>query len=136
MKQVIASPSDHPGGLEAERSGHFGHCDAFTLVELGEGKVLSSRVLPNGAHATGGCLGPVQALRREGATSIIVKGIGGRPLMGFLEAGIEVLVGPGSRVGDVVQAFLAGEVRPIDGSGVCGGHGHGHAHGHSGGCGH
>lgn len=30
----IAIPSNSPGGLEADRSDHFGHCDVFTIVDL------------------------------------------------------------------------------------------------------
>ena len=34
--KTVAIPSQHPGGLEALRSGHFGHCDVFTLVKIGK----------------------------------------------------------------------------------------------------
>ncbi len=123
---VIAIPSMAPGGLEAPRSGHFGRCDAFTLVAVTDGRAVSTRVVPNVDHTEGGCLVPVQLLYREGATAVVVAGIGMRPLMGFQQAGIEVLVGPGERVADVVDAYLQGEVRPIADGDVCGAHGHGH----------
>lgn len=58
--RVVAFPSFAPGGLEAPRAGHFGHCEVFTLVRVEEGK----------------------------ATDIVVAGIGRRPLLGFQEAGI------------------------------------------------
>ena len=126
MKEtVIAVPSMAPGGLDAPRSGHFGRCDAFTLVSILEGQVVGSRVVPNGEHSEGGCLVPVQLLSREGASSVVVAGIGMRPLMGFQNAGIQVLVGPGERVRDVVAAYLTGAARPIDDSDVCGPHHHG-----------
>ena len=35
---VIAIPSMTPGGLDAYRSGHFGRCDSFTLVEIKAGQ--------------------------------------------------------------------------------------------------
>ena len=122
---VIAIPSMTPGGLDAYRSGHFGRCDSFTLVEIKAGQVLGQRVVPNVEHVEGGCLVPVQLLSREGATSVVVAGIGMRPLVGFQNAGIDVMVGPGERVRDVVDAFLAGTVRPIADSDVCGAHHHG-----------
>jgi predicted Fe-Mo cluster-binding NifX family protein len=122
---VIAIPSMSPGGLDAYRSGHFGRCDAFTLVEIKAGQVLGDRVVPNVEHTEGGCLVPVQLLSGAGATSVVVAGIGMRPLMGFQSAGIAVMVGPGQRVRDVVQAFLAGAVRPIADADVCGAHHHG-----------
>jgi predicted Fe-Mo cluster-binding NifX family protein len=122
---VIAVPSEAPGGLDALRSGHFGRCDAFTLVTLKDSRVVGSRVVPNGEHQEGGCLVPVQLLSREGATAIVVGGIGARPLQGFQSMGIEVLVGAGERVRDVLDAYAAGGLRPIAGSDVCGAHHHG-----------
>ncbi|MBI5440625.1 MAG: NifB/NifX family molybdenum-iron cluster-binding protein [Deltaproteobacteria bacterium] len=122
---LIAVPSMAPGGLDAQRSGHFGRCDAFTLVSIREGAVVGSRVVPNAEHSEGGCLVPVRILHREGARSVVVGGIGMRPLMGFQDAGIQVLVGPGERVRDVVDAYLSGLVRPIGDSDVCGAHSHG-----------
>lgn len=121
---VIAIPSMSPGGLGALRSGHFGRCDAFTLVEVVTGQVSEARVVANVDHTEGGCLVPVQLLRREGATAIVVAGIGTRPLMGFQNAGITVMVGPGERVHDVIEAFLTGGVRPIGDSDVCSAHHH------------
>ena len=38
----IAIPSVNNGGLDGQRSGHFGHCDVFTLVDAQAG-VLSPR---------------------------------------------------------------------------------------------
>jgi len=33
----IAIPSEGEGGLDGMRSGHFGHCDVFTFVDLEDG---------------------------------------------------------------------------------------------------
>jgi len=123
--QVIAVPSMYPGGIEAGRSGHFGRCDVFTLVSMKNGEVESVRAVPNAEHAEGGCLVPVQILYQAGATSLVVAGIGMRPRMGFAEAGIEVLVGPGETVGEVIEAYKAALVRPIADSDLCGAHAHG-----------
>ena len=94
-QKVLAIPSMAPGGLEANRSGHFGRCDVFTMIHLDDGKVGKCRVVSNVEHSEGGCLVPVQLLEKEGATSIVVGGIGMRPLMGFKSVGIDVLVGKG-----------------------------------------
>ena len=120
--QVIAIPSMHPGGLEAGRSGHFGRCDVFTLVSMKNGEVESVRTVPNAEHSEGGCLVPVNILSRAGATSLVVAGIGMRPRMGFAQAGIEVLVGPGNTVGEVIVAYRVDLVRPIAESDLCGAH--------------
>ncbi len=122
-QSVLAIPSMAPGGLEAARSGHFGRCDVFTMIHLEDGAVSQCRVVSNVEHSEGGCLVPVNLLQKEGATSIVVGGIGMRPLMGFKSVGIDVLVGAGDTVGDVVELYLKGEVRPISENDVCGGHG-------------
>ena len=41
QRMIVAVPSNAPGGLDAEMSGHFGHCDVFTLITLDQGRVGS-----------------------------------------------------------------------------------------------
>ncbi len=120
---LLAVPSVGEGGLEGERSGHFGRCDKFTLVEISDGKVSDVRVIDNPPHVDGGCLQPVQLLASHGVNALVVAGMGARPLAGFNEVGIDVYfdnVTPG--IGDVVDLLLAGEVEPMDDRFVCGGH--------------
>lgn len=117
----IAIPSMWPGGLESSRSGHFGHCDCFTLVDLDDDGVVKIQVVPNLPHQQGGCLAPVQLLQDHEAHAIIVHGIGMRPLMGFREAGIQVFQGEGKGVNEAVLAFLSNEVIAMDESRACGG---------------
>ncbi|MDY6847665.1 MAG: NifB/NifX family molybdenum-iron cluster-binding protein [Thermodesulfobacteriota bacterium] len=123
MNQTIAVPSKYPGGLNALRSGHFGRCDVFTLVEVHQGRVEEARVVANAEHSEGGCLVPVRILQQAGATSLVVQGIGMRPRIGFAQAGIEVLVGPGETVSQVVEAYLNNQLRSISEQDVCGAHG-------------
>ncbi len=120
--KTVAIPSMHPGGLEAPRSGHFGHCDVFTLVQVEDGEVRDVSLVHNPPHVQGGCQGPVNLLHQSGAHAIIVGGIGMRPLMGFRQAGIEVYYGPyGETVGAVVQDLLQGRLELIQENQVCGG---------------
>ncbi len=120
---VLAVPTIGQGGMESERSGHFGRCDCFTLVEIGGGAVKDVRVLANPPHIEGGCLRPVELLAGAGVNALVVAGIGGRPLAGFNEAGIDVYFDDRLPVvGQVVDAMLAGEVALIDPGYTCGGH--------------
>ena len=120
---VLAVPTNGEGGLECERSGHFGRCDCFTVVEIADGAVSAVRVVSNPPHEDGGCLRPVNLLAGEGVNALVVAGIGGRPLAGFTDAGIAVYFDTtGPVVGDVVDALVAGELQLIDPSAVCGGH--------------
>ena len=120
--KTIAVPSMHPGGLDAVRSGHFGHCDVFTLIHLEEGRIRSVSVVDNPPHRQGGCQAPVNLLHQNQADALIVGGIGMRPLMGFHQAGIEVYYGPeGETVGAVVDDLLQGRLALIQANQVCGG---------------
>lgn len=120
---VLAVPSNGAGGLDAERSGHFGRCDCFTLVEVVGGAVGPVTTLANMPHVEGGCMRPVQLLADAGVSAIVVAGIGGRPLAGFSEAGITVYSdNTMPRVGDVVEAVVAGSVGFMEPGCACGGH--------------
>jgi len=127
---LIAIPSESPGGLDAAISAHFGHCHAFTLVELTDGEVQGTRILPNVEHAHGGCLTPVNLLRDQGVEALVAGGMGARPLAGFQDVGIRVYFkGAASTVSDAVELIRSGEVQEFGPSQTCGGHGtcgHGH----------
>ncbi|MHB0979837.1 MAG: NifB/NifX family molybdenum-iron cluster-binding protein [Thermoleophilia bacterium] len=122
QERVIAVPSLAPGGLEAQRSGHFGHCDFFTLVEIGGDSVAKVRVVENAPHHEGGCLDPVNLLASLGATEIVVGGMGARPLSFFGEMGITVYADQElPTVREVVDALLQGTVPVMSAMQVCGG---------------
>ena len=120
--RTIAIPSFAPGGLEAERSGHFGHCDLFTLVTVNDTDILDVTVVENAPHHEGGCLDPVQRLASLGTTDIVVGGMGARPLAYFGELGINVFADQQvPTVGQVVEALLHDQVAPMSLEHVCGG---------------
>ncbi|HTX69296.1 MAG TPA: NifB/NifX family molybdenum-iron cluster-binding protein [Thermoleophilia bacterium] len=119
----IAVPSELPGGLEAERAGHFGHAACFTLVDITPaGEVGEVEVLENAPHTEGGCMSPVLLLAEHNVHAIVVQGIGGRPLMGFNQVGIAVLQGVGARVRESVEALLDGGLPQFTVEHACGHH--------------
>lgn len=118
----LAVPSTWPGGIDSLRSGHFGRCDCFTLVDIELGKVGDVKVVPNPPHNQGDCLAPVDLLRQHGANAIVVSGIGMRPLVGFREAGMEVYLGAGNIVSDVILEFIVDALTPMSPQQACGGH--------------
>lgn len=121
----IAIPSAEAGGLDGQRSGHFGHCDTFTLVDVKEGAIEKISTIANQAHVQGGCMVPVNLLADNQVNAIIVGGIGMRPLMGFRQAGIDVYHDdqrPAIR--PVVEDLIVGKLAMIADNQVCGGDGH------------
>jgi len=118
----IAIPSVETGGLDGQRSGHFGHCDVFTLVDVEDGEIKQVSILPNQEHAQGGCLVPVNILAQNGVDALVVGGIGMRPLMGFRQVGINVYhdaTQPAIRA--VVEDLIADRLPIIGDNQVCGG---------------
>ena len=115
----IAVPSEAPGGLEASRSGHFGRCECFTMVDLTDGEVGEVEVLFNAPHTEGGCMAPVLTLAEHSVDAIVVDGIGGRPLMGFQQVGIAVHAGVGGDVQTAVHAFIQGDLPVVGFDGAC-----------------
>ncbi|MFT5699603.1 MAG: putative Fe-Mo cluster-binding NifX family protein [Desulforhopalus sp.] len=126
----IAIPSNKPGGLEAGRSDHFGHCDIFTIVDLGENKeVKEVSTIANGDHEAGGCMTPVKVLQEAGAEAILVGGMGARPMQGFAGVGIDVYFADKNSmktVGEVVTKFTEGQLPVMHSDQVCKGSGNCH----------
>ncbi len=115
----IAVPSEAPGGLAARRSGHFGRCECFTVVELLDGEVAAVEVVQNLPHEEGGCMRPVLMLAENTVDAIVVDGIGGRPLMGFNQVGIAVHAGMGADVQTAVAAYIQGALPEVGLEGAC-----------------
>ncbi len=119
----LAVPTMGEAGLEAQRAGHFGHCGCFTLATITDGEVTEVTCVENPPHEEGGCLRPVGLLADAGADAIVAAGMGGRPLMGFNQAGVEVYyAGNFPTVGQSVQAFIEGRLPAFTPEHSCGGH--------------
>ena len=124
---LVAVPSTNPGGLDAPVSAHFGHCDLYTLVEIDADGVKSVTTMDNPPHQEGGCLAPVQLLADRGVKKLLAGGMGRRPLMGFQQVGIDVLLARGHEtVGGSIKAYLANELPTFSLDSVCGGGGNCH----------
>ncbi len=107
----LAVPTMGEPGLESERSGHFGHCDCFTLCEIKDGEITSLAYVENPPHVEGGCMRPVQLLADAGINAIVCAGMGMGPLTGFHNAGITVYFeNQTPNVGEVIKKVAAGEV--------------------------
>ncbi|MBQ7607470.1 MAG: NifB/NifX family molybdenum-iron cluster-binding protein [Desulfovibrionaceae bacterium] len=120
---ILAIPSNLPGGLDAEKSGHFGHCEIYTLATIENGAVLSVQTLEAVPHTEGGCLVAVQHLASHGVTALAAGGMGMRPLMGFQELGIAVYRSSEEvTVREVVDAFCKGTLPLFSTDNACKGH--------------
>lgn len=127
----LAVPSQNPGGIDAAISAHFGHCPAFTLLEVTPQGIIEQGILPNTEHAAGGCLGPVGMLKSAGVQAMVAGGMGARPLAGFQQAGIEVYFSEGApTVREAAQLVATGQARLFGPAQVCQSHAEGSCGGH------
>ena len=118
----IAVPSNGSGGMDGERSGHFGHCDVFTFIDVENGEIINVSTLQNQEHVQGGCMVPVNLLAGHNVNALIVGGIGMRPLMGFKQVGIAVYHdAERTEIKPVVEDLIAGKLAEIKDDQVCGG---------------
>jgi len=120
----IAVPSAGNGGLDGQRSEHFGHCDAFTLVDVENGEISKVTIVSNQEHQEGGCMVPVNTLSNLKVNALIVSGIGLRPLIGFNEAGIDVYhdaICP--EIKSVVESLIADNLPILSADQTCNGGG-------------
>jgi predicted Fe-Mo cluster-binding NifX family protein len=90
--------------------GHFGGCREFTFVQADpeQRKILNTRTVIPPPHAPG--LFP-RWVREQGASVVIVGGIGQRAISLFTQQGIIVRAGDsGAPVESVVTAYLNGQL--------------------------
>ena len=98
---TIAIPS-----IEGRLHGHFGGCREFTFVQADpeQKKIINTRTLTPPEHVPGAF---PRWVREQGASVVIVGGIGQRAITLFAQQGIVVRAGePGALVESVVTAYL------------------------------
>ena len=101
MKVAVASEGKYV-------SGHFGHCEGFTIYDVEEGKSLNKNFTPNPGHRPGYL--PV-FLKELNVNVIIAGGMGETAQQLFNENGIEVVVGAEGFSDNVVQKYINGELK-------------------------
>jgi predicted Fe-Mo cluster-binding NifX family protein len=89
-------------------SEHFGRCPSFTIVDIEDGRVKSTRVLENPGHEPGAI---PKFLYQKDVDCIVAGGIGMRAKDFFDEAGIRAILGVRGRIGDVIRELLSGTLK-------------------------
>jgi predicted Fe-Mo cluster-binding NifX family protein len=101
MKIAIASEGKYV-------SGHFGHCEGFTMYDVEGGKITAKEFIQNPGHKPGFL--PV-FLRDKGTNVIIAGGMGETAQDLFNENGIEVFVGAEGLCEDVINEYSKGNLK-------------------------
>ena len=124
IEMKVGIPSNNPGGLDAGVSAHFGHCDLFTAVEIEGDRIEKVWTIENvGEH---NCMIPVRKMADAGIDTVLIGGIGRRPLMEFQNNGIKVYIGAAGTVKDALTKYLSDALVEATLQDVCQGSKHCH----------
>ena len=94
---------------------HFGRCEAYTIVDIEDGKLDRQERIDNPGHEPGFLPG---YLAERGVNCIIAGGMGPRAQQLFDEKGIQSVVGVSGAVTDTIELLLQGALR--GGESLCG----------------
>jgi predicted Fe-Mo cluster-binding NifX family protein len=124
MKRIALACEDNQG-LGGQISQHFGRCPYYLIVDIEGDEIVKTNSIANpyyNQHSPG--MVP-KFINEQGANVMIAGGMGPMAIELFTRLGIEVVSGIAGNPGDIVQAYLRGE---ISGAEECG---HDHPEGHS-----
>ena len=102
----IAIPSNTPGGLDATISPHFGRCDAFTVVELKNSKIVGASIIDNRGTHFGYDKTPAEILASSGVDAVVTQGMGPKAIQLFAQSGIAVYMTSAKKVREAVQELI------------------------------
>ena len=115
MARTIVFPTNEDKGLLSKRGAHFGKARFYTVITVEEsGDIISVVSIKNPGHEAGGCGGAIENICALGADILVVSGIGGSPLKGFLQKGMTVMHDNVSEtVGSSLAALGSGRLTPM-----------------------
>ena len=113
MKKIALACEDNQG-LDGQISQHFGRCPSYLIVDVEGNEVKKSEVIEN-PYFTNHIPGKVpQFIKEQGAQVMIAGGMGPRAIDMFTTFGIEVVTGAVGNAGNVLQAYLRGEISGVE----------------------
>ncbi|MBW1839409.1 MAG: NifB/NifX family molybdenum-iron cluster-binding protein [Deltaproteobacteria bacterium] len=113
MKKIALACEDNQG-LDGQISQHFGRCPHYLLVDV-EGDEIKKKDIVNNPYYENHVPGVVpQFISEQGANVMIAGGMGPRAIDLFGNLGIEVVTGAVGNTGNVLQAYLRGEISGVE----------------------
>jgi len=113
VKKIALACEDNQG-LDGQISQHFGRCPSYLIVDVEGNEVKKSEVVEN-PYYTNHIPGKVpQFIKEQGAQVMIAGGMGPKAIDMFSNFGIEVVTGAIGNTGNVLQAYLGGEISGVE----------------------
>jgi len=113
VKKIALACEDNQG-LDGQISQHFGRCPYYLLVDV-EGDEIKKKDIVNNPYYDNHVPGVVpQFISEQGANVMIAGGMGPRAIDLFGNLGIGVVTGAVGNTGNVLQAYLKGEISGVE----------------------
>jgi len=113
MKRIALACEDNQG-LSGQMSQHFGRCPYYLIVDV-DGHEIKKTDSVNNPYYNNHVPGMVpQFINEQAANVMIAGGMGPRAIDMFTNLGIEVVTGAIGNVGNVLQAYLRGEISGVE----------------------
>ena len=113
MKKIALACEDNKG-LNGQISQHFGRCPSYLIVDVEGNEIKKSDIISNpyyDNHIPG--MVP-KFISEQGANVMIAGGMGPRAIDMFSNFGIEVVTGAIGNAGNVLKAYLQGEISGVE----------------------
>ncbi|UCF71926.1 MAG: NifB/NifX family molybdenum-iron cluster-binding protein [Deltaproteobacteria bacterium] len=112
MKKIALACEDNQG-VNGQISQHFGRCPYYLIVDV-EGYEIKKTDSVSNPYYNNHVPGMVpQFINKRGVDVMIAGGMGPRAIDMFTNLGIEVVTGAIGNVGNVLQAYLRGEISGV-----------------------
>ena len=113
MKKIALACEDN-NGLNGQISQHFGRCPSYLIVDVEGNEIKKSDIISN-PYYENHIPGMVpKFISEQGANVMIAGGMGPRAIDMFSNFGIEVVTGAIGNVGNVLKAYLQGEISGVE----------------------
>jgi len=113
VKKIALACEDNQG-LDGQISQHFGRCPYYLLVEV-EGSEIKKTDAVDNPYYDDHIPGMVpKFINEQGANVMVAGGMGPRAIDMFSNFGIEVVTGAVGNTGNVLQAYLKGEISGVE----------------------
>jgi predicted Fe-Mo cluster-binding NifX family protein len=113
VKKIALACEDNQG-LSGQISQHFGRCPCYLIVDAEGNEVQKTDIVDN-PYFNNHIPGKVpQFIKEQGAQVMIAGGMGPRAIDMFTSFGIEVVTGAIGNTGNVLQAYLRGEISGVE----------------------
>ena len=123
MRIAVSAQEDR--GIDSTVAEHFGHAEFFVFVDVENGQMTSTNVVPN-PYLDGHAPGQVPAFISEQKADVMLSGgMGGRAIQFFEGAGVQVATGAHGSVREAIERYLGGALTDAAACDESVRHGHG-----------